>query len=88
MLCYSAHVMLQWSYYGMLQCSYYTNINLQACQNRRATFAPLYVSVDGMLGSEVEFLSRDWVTFGCKMGKVYPTACDGMGRTCLSFGIL
>ena len=32
---------------------------LQACQNRRATFTPLCVSVDGMLGSEAEFLSRD-----------------------------
>ena len=29
---------------------------LQACQDRHATFTPLCVSVDGMLGSEAEFL--------------------------------
>ena len=28
---------------------------LKACQDRRATFTPLCVSVDGMLGSEAEF---------------------------------
>ena len=27
---------------------------LQACQDRRATFTPLCVSVDGMLGSEAQ----------------------------------
>ena len=32
---------------------------LQACQDRSATFTPLYVSVDGMLGSEAElFIKR------------------------------
>ena len=36
---------------------------LQACQNRRATFTPLCVSVDGMLGSEAEFFC------GCKVGE-------------------
>ena len=28
---------------------------LQACQDQHATFTPLCVSVDGMLGSETEF---------------------------------
>ena len=31
---------------------------LQACQNQRATFTPLCVSVDGMLGSEAEFFVK------------------------------
>jgi len=31
---------------------------LQACQDRHATFTPLYVSVDGMLGSEAEFFVK------------------------------
>ena len=31
---------------------------LQACQDRRATFTPLCVSVDGMLGSEAEFFVK------------------------------
>ena len=31
---------------------------LQACQDRHATFTPLCVSVDGMLGSEAEFFVR------------------------------
>ena len=31
---------------------------LQACQDRRATFTPLCVSVDGMLGSETEFFVK------------------------------
>ena len=35
---------------GEKKCKY-----LQACQNRRATFTLLCVSVDGMLGSEAEF---------------------------------
>ena len=39
---------------GEKKCKY-----LQACQNRRATFTLLCVFVDGMLGSEAEFLSRD-----------------------------
>ena len=32
---------------------------LQACQNRHATFTPLCVSVDGMLGSEAEFFCQE-----------------------------
>ena len=36
---------------------------LQACQDRRATFTLLCVSVDGMLGSEAEFLLGYWRTF-------------------------
>ena len=31
---------------------------LQACQDRHATFTPLCVSVDGMLGSEAEFFIK------------------------------
>ena len=31
---------------------------LQACQDRRATFTPLCMSVDGMLGPEAEFFVR------------------------------
>ena len=31
---------------------------LQACQDRHATFTPLCVSVDGILGSEAEFFVR------------------------------
>ena len=32
---------------------------LQACQDRHATFIPLCVSVDGMLGFEAAFLLRE-----------------------------
>ena len=38
---------------GEKKCKY-----LQACQDRHATFTPLCVSVDGMLGSEAEFFVR------------------------------
>ena len=31
------------------------NTYLQACQDQCATFTPICVSVDGMLGSEAEF---------------------------------
>ena len=31
---------------------------LQACQDRHATFTPLCVSVDGMLGSKAEFFVK------------------------------
>ena len=39
---------------GEKKCKY-----LQACKNRRATFTPLCVSVDGMLVLRLSFLSRD-----------------------------
>ena len=38
---------------GEKKCKY-----LRACQDRRATFTSLCVSVDGMLGSEAEFFVR------------------------------
>ena len=49
---------------GEKKCKY-----LQACQDRRATFSPLCVSVDGMLGCEAEILLGDWVTFWLQSGR-------------------
>ena len=42
---------------------------LQACQNRRATFTPLCVSVDGMLGSEAEFFVKRLRDFWLQDGR-------------------
>ena len=36
---------------------------LQACQDRRAAFTPLCVSVDGLLGKEADFSSIIYVIF-------------------------
>ena len=42
---------------------------LQICFDQHATFTPLHVSVDGMLGCEAEFLLRNRVTFLLQSGK-------------------
>ena len=44
---------------------------MQACQDRRATFTPLCVSVNGMLGSEAEFFVRRVgdILASCEMGE-------------------
>ena len=41
---------------------------LQACQDRRTTFTPLCVSVDGLV-LRLSFLLRDWVTFWLRGGR-------------------
>ena len=61
---------------------------LQACQDRHATFTPLCVSVDGMLGSEAEFFVRrlgDFLT--AKWERPYSVVM-GWVRARLSFEIL
>ena len=68
-----------WSYHAHRPCDVLGSAKvekckyLQACQNRHATITALCVSVDGMLGSEAEFLSTNWVTFLLQYGKD-PTA--------------
>ena len=46
---------------GEKKCKY-----LQACQNHHATFTPICVSVDGMLGSEAEFFVKKLSDFLAK----------------------
>ena len=61
---------------------------LQACQDRRATFTPLCVSVDGMLGSEAEFFVKRLGDFlAAKWERPYSVVM-GWVRACLSFAIL
>ena len=61
---------------------------LQACQDRRATFTPLCVSVDGMLGSEAEsFVRRLGDFLAAKWERPYSVVM-GWVRACLSFVIL
>ena len=61
---------------------------LQACQDRHATFTPLCVSVDGMLGSEVEFFVRRLGDFlAAKWERPYSVVM-GWVRAHLSFAIL
>ena len=61
---------------------------LQACQDRRATFTPLCVSVDGMLGSEAEFFVRRLGDFlAAKWERPYSVVM-GWVRARLSFAIL
>ena len=61
---------------------------LQACQDRRATFTPLCVSVDSMLGSEAEFFVRRLGDFlAVKWERPYSVVV-GWVRAHLSFAIL
>ena len=61
---------------------------LLACQNRHATFTPLCVSVDGMLGSEAEFFVRRLGDFlAAKWERLYSVVM-GWVRARLSFAIL
>ena len=56
---------------------------LQACQDRRATFTPLCVSVDDMLGSEAEFFVRRLGDFlAAKWERPYSVVM-GWVRACL-----
>ena len=61
---------------------------LQACQDRRATFTPLCVSVDGMLGSEGAcFVKRMSDFLAAKWERPY-SVVSGWVRARLSFVIL
>ena len=61
---------------------------LQACQDRRATYTPLCVSVDGMLGSEAKFFVRRLGDFlAAKWERPYSVVM-GWVRARLSFAIL
>ena len=61
---------------------------LQACQDRRATFTPLCVSVDGMLGSEVEFFVKRLGDFLAARWERPYNVVMGWVRAHLSFAIL
>ena len=61
---------------------------LQACQDRRATFTPLCVSVDGMLSSEAAFFVKGMSDFlAAKWERPY-SVVSGWVRARLSFAIL
>ena len=61
---------------------------LQACQNRRASFTPICVSVDGLLGKETDFLIRRLCDSLCvKWEKSFSLVMNWM-RARLSFAIL
>ena len=61
---------------------------LQACQDQRATFTPLCVSVDGMFGSEAEFFVRRLGDLlAAKWERPYSVVM-GWVRAHLSFAIL
>ena len=61
---------------------------LQAWQNRRATFTPLCVSVDGMLGSEAEFFVKRLSDFLAARWERPYSVVMGWVRARLSFAIL
>ena len=61
---------------------------MQACQNRRATFTPLCVSVDGMLGSEAEFFVKRLSDFLAARWERPYSVVMGWVRARLSFAIL
>ena len=61
---------------------------LQACQDRRATFTPLRVSVDDMLGSEAEFFVRRLGDFLAPKWERPYSVVMGWVRARLSFVIL
>ena len=61
---------------------------LQACQNRRATFTPLCVSVDGMLGSEAEFFVKRLSDFLAARWERPYSVVMGWVRAHLSFVIV
>ena len=61
---------------------------LQACQDQRATFTPLCVSVDGMLSSEAAFFVKRMSDFlAAKWERPYSVVL-GWVRARLSFAIL
>ena len=61
---------------------------LQACQDRRATFTPLCVSVDGMLGSEAMFFVKRMSGFlAAKWERPYSVVSEWV-RARLSLAIL
>jgi len=61
---------------------------LQACQDQCATFTPLCVSVDGMLGYEAEFfVKRSGDFLAAKWERPYTVVMEWV-RACLSFAIL
>jgi hypothetical protein len=60
----------------------------EACQQRRASFTPIIVSVDGALGTEAKaFIKRLSVLLAMKWEKNQATTCSWI-RTRLSFSIL
>ena len=61
---------------------------LQACHNQRATFTPLCVSVDGMLGSEAEFFVKRLSDFLAARWERPYSIVKGWVRARLSFAIL
>ena len=61
---------------------------MQACQDQRATFTPLCVSVDGMLGSEAEFFVKRLGDFLAARWERPYSVVMGWVRACLSFAIL
>ena len=68
---------------GEMKCKY-----LQACQDRRATFIPLCVSVDGMLGSEAAFFVKRMRDFLAANWERPYSLVSGWVRARLSFAIL
>ena len=61
---------------------------LQACQDRRTTFTPLCVSVDGMLGFEAEFFIKRLGDFlAARWERPYGVVMGWM-RARLSFAVL
>ena len=61
---------------------------LQTCQNHHATFTPLCVFADGMLGSEVEFFVKRLSDFLAVRWERPYGVVTGWARACLSFAIL
>ena len=61
---------------------------LQACHNRHATFTPLCVTVDGMLGSEAELFVQGLGDFLAARWERPYSVVMGWVRACLSFAIL
>ena len=61
---------------------------LQACQDRHATFTPLCLSVDGMLGSEAEFFVKRLGDFLAARWERPYSVVMGWVRARLSFAIL
>ena len=61
---------------------------LQACQDRRATFTPLCISVDDMLGSEAEFFVKRLGDFLAARWERPYSVVMGWVRARLSFAVL
>ena len=61
---------------------------LQACQDRRASFTPICVLVDGLLGKEADFFIHHLCDFLCaKWDRPFSLVMTWI-RACLSFAIL